>query len=137
MKSARFFTLSVFVVGSLLWAAPGNATPNPAPEKQCKKGWVRGTDPGSAFDEDANNWVCVDPETGEVRDDKGQFAGEQGSPQAVDENENNVVCWSPSSGVVTDDEPFSTPESTGSNCPGDAILWPTFACCPDPETFTG
>ena len=131
MKARTSVTALMLTLAAVFTAGTGSASPEPDSTKQCKKGWVRATDPGSTFDEDRNRWVCYDPATGEFRDDKGQFSGEQGSPQAADENQNFAVCWSPSTGVVTDDD-----VSSGQiECPGrgDFIPFPTVVCCPDPN----
>jgi hypothetical protein len=101
----RRLVVTVCVAGtaSLLWATPGAATPQPDPDKQCKKGYVRGSERGGEVDQNGNGFVCVD-DAGNVRDDKDQFAGDQqGSPADADANGNMIVCHSPE-GVWVDDD---------------------------------
>jgi hypothetical protein len=71
---------------------------------------VRGADATATYDQNGNGFVCIDPTTGDVRDDKDQFAGDaQGNASQADENGNGVVCGN-GEGVYTDDDGFG-------NCP--------------------
>jgi hypothetical protein len=89
---------------ALLLAPAASADPAPNPDKQCKKGYVRGADATMTYDQNGNGFVCVDPMTGDVRDDKDQFAGDTTTDATqADENGNHVVCTN-GDGVYTDDD---------------------------------
>ena len=65
-------------------------------DKSCKKGYVLVAGPGTQYDTDGNGFVCVDPTTGDIRDDKGQFVNQAGiapSGPAADENGDAFVCY--------------------------------------------
>lgn len=88
----------------LLWALPGAAEPPTDPDKACKKGYVLGAGTDTDADTDDNGFVCVDPDTGEVRDDKGQFAPDgPGEDDDPDQNGNKLVCLN-DDGVLVDDD---------------------------------
>ena len=86
-------------LGALIWAMPGAA--EPTPDKACKKGYLLAYGSPEDEDTDDNGFVCVDPETGEIRDDKGQFSDSASGD--ADENDNRVVCRN-ADGVVVDDD---------------------------------
>ena len=89
-------------LAALAWTAVSAADPAPNPDKQCKKGYVRGAEATAEHDANGNGYVCVD-EDGTIRDDKDQFAGDgQGNVFAADENGNHIVCSN--NGVYVDDD---------------------------------
>ena len=125
--SGRF---AAAIVAAFLVVGVGTAAvaqPEPDPAKQCKKGRTVGG--GTTQDYNQNGYVCVDPETGEVYDDKDQFAPE-GEPSGsdVDENNDGIVCYNPTIGVVTDNRmppsPFEEPDPTYEPCPPGYAAYP-------------
>jgi hypothetical protein len=94
-------------------------------DKSCKKGFVLVAGPGTQYDTDGNGFVCVDPTTGDVRDDKGQFVNQAGiapSGPAADENGDLFVCYDATRGVYTDDDISSGQPA----CPPGFLLVPAF-----------
>ncbi len=96
------FVAAVAAALVLVGAVTASAQPEPDPSKQCKKGRTTGTASGNAADENQNSFVCVNQETGEISDDKGQFAGDESSFDN-DLNDNGLVCYDATNEVVTDD----------------------------------
>ena len=122
--AATFAALAVVPAG---WADP-----QPDPTKACKKGRALGGErTGTALpqDQNQNGFVCVDPATGEVTDDKEQFAPDEPGTQSVDGNGNFLVCYDAQQGVITDDEVHQDPDNPALmtfSCPPGYVLFPLF-----------
>ena len=112
LVGAAFVTIAVA-------AAAEPASGDPTIDKACKKGYVLAFSPATAADTDGNGFVCVDPTTGDIRDDKGQFVDQSGGGAGTDQNQNGLVCYDATTGVIVDDDPSATPP-----CPPGYELFP-------------
>jgi hypothetical protein len=119
-----FVVLAGFALAAVVFAVAAPAqvvTPDPCP----RPGWVTAPGPGSEADRNGNGVVCVDPETGSIRDDV-----DPPNEDRKDANGNFIVCYSPDKGVVTDDhlQPSQDPnEPPTAECPPGFIPIPLFA----------
>jgi hypothetical protein len=123
-------TTFVCALAVCLGTASASATTTPDPTKACKKGWLLAWAPDQSADTDGNGFVCVDPTTGALRDDKGQFTqGTAGGAAAMDLNGDLFVCYNEQAGVLTDNDvgPASDTYPAGEPiCPAGFVAYPVF-----------
>jgi hypothetical protein len=80
-------------------------------EEACQPGFVQGETSSTDVDADADGFVCVNPDTGEVSDDQAA------TPGVVDRNSDGIVCvrQTPNGMIVRTDNRAANPENAG--CP--------------------
>ena len=123
MRSSRVLLCSIAAVAGAVAVAPG--TPAQVPDPCPQPGFVVAPGPGSEADRNDNGAVCVDPVTGDLRDDVDP------PERNYDRNGNLVVCYSPEKGVVTDDQgQGQTDNGFTFRCPGNFIPVPLFVVQP-------
>jgi hypothetical protein len=116
MRASRVLFVSILGLAALPPAAPAQET---VPESCPRPGYVvaGGVVPA---DRNGNGVVCVDPTTGDVRDDV-----DPPTEQHKDANQNGFVCYSAERGVVTDDHVEPKPDSAfPTSCPPGFIHYP-------------
>lgn len=99
--------------------APAAQAQDTVPESCPQPGYVVAPGPGSEADRNGNDIVCVDAESGEIRDDVDP------PDREYDRNHDFIVCYNAEKGVVTDNRLRTLDDEPDSRiCPPGFEPWP-------------
>lgn len=120
MRASRVLLVSILSLLGLAALPSGGPAQTTVPDACPRPGYV--VFPATVpEDRNENGIVCVDPTTGDIRDDV-----DPPSEQHKDANGNGLVCWNPEKGVITDDrlEAGNEGDPPTAHCPPEFFLAP-------------